>query len=165
MDEKAYQEFLNSTPFHGWEKESVVKIIHNISKVWDNIPKEQFKGIMGTIVKQFNENPDKTIEALKSGSIMKMFATPQLKNALAAAGVTYFFSGSRVFKSTSNARAMLIIVSRVGFAIPRSILLSVSVDKPVFKESCTCVNPFLALSAFILLANSLKYLSKLIFVL
>ena len=89
MDEKAYQEFLSSTPFRGWEKDSVVKIIHNISKVWDNIPKEHFKGIMGSIVKQFNENPDKTIEALKSGSIMKMFATPQLKNALAAAGVTW----------------------------------------------------------------------------
>ena len=44
---------------------------------------------MGSIVKQFNENPDKTIEALKSGSIMKMFATPQLKKALAAAGITW----------------------------------------------------------------------------
>ncbi len=89
MDEKAYQEFLSSTPFRGWEKDSVVKIIHNISKVWDNIPKEHFKGIMGSIVKQFNENPDKTIEALKSGAIMKMFATPQLKKALAAAGITW----------------------------------------------------------------------------
>ena len=89
MDEKAYQEFLSSTPFRGWEKESVVKIIQNISKVWDNIPKEHFKGIMGSIVKQFNENPDKTIEALKSGAIMKMFATPQLKKALAAAGITW----------------------------------------------------------------------------
>ncbi len=89
MDDKTYIEFLQKTPFRGWEKESVVKIVQNISKVWERIPKEQLKGIMGAIVKQFNENPDKLVEALKSGRIMKAFATPQIKSALAAAGVTW----------------------------------------------------------------------------
>lgn len=89
MDEQSYIEFMRKTPMRGWEKDSVVKIIGNISKVWENIPKEQFKNIMGTIIKQFNENPDKTMEAVKSGSIMKMFMTPQIKKALATAGITW----------------------------------------------------------------------------
>lgn len=89
MDESTYIEFLSHTPMRGWEKESVVKIINNMSKVWDNIPKEHCKKIFGAIIKQFNENPDKCMEALSSGSIMKMFSTPQLEKVLTAAGITW----------------------------------------------------------------------------
>ncbi len=89
LDNEKYIEFVSKSPFGGWEKESVVKILQNMSKVWDNIPKEESKRIMSAMIKQFNENPDKFVEAFKSGEIMKMFATPQVKKALTAAGISW----------------------------------------------------------------------------
>ena len=44
---------------------------------------------MLAMVKQFNENPDKFMEAMKSGKIMKIFATPEIKSAIAAAGISW----------------------------------------------------------------------------
>lgn len=88
-DQETYIKILKDTPFSGWEKESVIKSINNVAKMWDNIPKEESKRIFMALVKQFNENPDKFIEATKSGKIMSIFATPQIKTALAAAGTTW----------------------------------------------------------------------------
>ena len=84
-----YVKIMKNTPLSGWEKESVIKIVKNIAKMWDNIPKEETKRIMMAMVKQFNENPDKFIEAMKTGKIMNVFATPQIKSALAAAGISW----------------------------------------------------------------------------
>lgn len=84
-----YVKIVKHTPFGGWEKESVIKIVKNVAKIWDNIPKEESKRIMLAMVKQFNENPDKFMEAMKSGKIMKIFATPEIKSAIAAAGISW----------------------------------------------------------------------------
>ncbi len=84
-----YVKIVKHTPFGGWEKESVIKIVKNVAKIWDNIPKEESKRIMMAMVKQFNENPDKFVEAMKSGKIMKIFATPEIKSAIAAAGISW----------------------------------------------------------------------------
>lgn len=89
MDNEAYIKLVSGSPLGGWEKESVVKILQNMSKVWDNIPKEESKRIFSAMIKQFNENPDKFVEAFKSGKIMQMFATPQLKKALQIAGISW----------------------------------------------------------------------------
>lgn len=88
-DQETYIKILKGTPFSGWEKESVIKSINNVAKMWDNIPKEESKRIMMALVKQFNENPDKFIEATKTGKIMSIFLTPEIKTALAAAGVSW----------------------------------------------------------------------------
>ena len=88
-DQETYIKILKNTPFSGWEKESVIKSINNVAKIWDNIPKEEAKRIMLALVKQFNENPDKFIEATKSGKIMSIFITPQIKAALATAGISW----------------------------------------------------------------------------
>lgn len=89
MDDSTYINFVQSTPMRGWEKESVIKVIENISKVWENIPKEESKRIFSALIKQFNENPDKFVEGVKSGSIMNIFATPQIKKAVVAAGISW----------------------------------------------------------------------------
>lgn len=89
LDNEAYIKLVSGSPIGGWEKESVVKILNNMSKVWDNIPKEESKRIMSAMIKQFNENPDKFVEAFKSGKIMQMFATPQIKKALQIAGISW----------------------------------------------------------------------------
>ena len=88
-DQETYIKILKGTPFSGWEKESVIKSINNVAKMWDNVPKEESKRIMLALVKQFNENPDKFIEATKSGKIMSIFMTPQIKNTLATLGISW----------------------------------------------------------------------------
>lgn len=89
MEDATYIEFVSKTPMRGWEKESVIKVVQNVAKMWENIPKEESKRIFSALLKQFNENPDKFVEAVKTGKIMSMFATPQVKTALAAAGISW----------------------------------------------------------------------------
>ncbi|MCM1010503.1 MAG: hypothetical protein NC390_06475 [Fusobacterium sp.] len=89
LDNEAYVDIVRRTPVGGWERENVVKTIKNLAKMYDNIPKEELKRIQSTLIKQFQENPDKFYEAVKSGKIMQIFWTPQLQKALAVAGVSW----------------------------------------------------------------------------
>lgn len=89
LDDNAYIKLVSKTPIGGWEKENVIKIIKNISRIYENIPKEEVKRIQSALVKQFQENPDKFIEAVKSGKIMQIFMTPELQKGLAVAGISW----------------------------------------------------------------------------
>lgn len=89
IDNEAYLDLVKGSPFSSWEKENTIKVVKNFVKMYDNLPKEEMKKIMLTIIKEFNENPDKVAYALKNGNISKIFYTPQLDTAIKAAGITW----------------------------------------------------------------------------
>lgn len=89
MSDEEYLSFIERTPLSSWEKESVIKVMRDIGKVWDNIPKDECKQIFGALIKQLNENPDKFAQMIENGDLMKIFNTPQLKTAVAAAGISW----------------------------------------------------------------------------
>ena len=70
------------------DKETAIKILGNLEKSINNIPKAELKKIMDSMVKEFNKNPDEFIKLLTSGKIGEIFMTPQLQKALAVAGIS-----------------------------------------------------------------------------
>ena len=64
-------------------------IKNKLDKIFDNLPKEQYKKIFDTCIQQFNEHPDEFIKLLKNGEITSLFRTPELENALTIAGISW----------------------------------------------------------------------------
>ena len=70
------------------DKDSLVKILSNVEGVIDNIPKEELKNIMNSIIKEFNKNPDEFVKLVRDGKIASIFMTPGLKKTLSAIGIS-----------------------------------------------------------------------------
>lgn len=70
-----------------FNKEYIEEILPKVQKALDNIPKEEIKNILTKIVEEFDNNPDEFIETIKSNQALSLFVTPQLKKAMAVAGV------------------------------------------------------------------------------
>ena len=64
-----------------------------------------------------------------------------------------YFKGRRVFKSTSRAFAIDIIVNKVGLPTPLSIIFTVSSDIPALVARFNCEIFILALSTHMFLAS------------
>lgn len=72
----------------GLDKDTLLKILGNLEKSIDNIPKAELKKIMNSMIEEFNKNPDEFVKLVKSGRLTEIFLTPELQKTLAIAGVS-----------------------------------------------------------------------------
>ena len=72
----------------GLDKETLLKILDNLEKSIDNIPKAELKKIMNSMIEEFNKNPDEFVKLVTSGRLTEIFLTPELQSILAIAGVS-----------------------------------------------------------------------------
>ena len=90
--EENIQSIIDKTPIlkniNKLDKDSLVKILSNVEGVIDNIPKEELKNIMNSIIKEFNKNPDEFVKLVRDGKIASIFMTPGLKKTLSAIGIS-----------------------------------------------------------------------------
>lgn len=70
-------------------KDMMLKIIPKVQKVFENLPKEELDKITSKLVEEFNKRPDEMIKLMTSGKLSSIFITPQLRTALAAAGISW----------------------------------------------------------------------------
>ena len=71
------------------DKETFLRIIPKIETILANIPKEELSKITSRIIKEFNEHPDEFIKLVQTGKLGSIFITPEIKKALAIAGVSW----------------------------------------------------------------------------
>lgn len=70
-------------------KDMMLGMIPKVQKVFDNLPKEELDRITSKLVEEFNKRPDEMIKLMTSGKLSSIFITPQLRTALAAAGISW----------------------------------------------------------------------------
>lgn len=70
-------------------KDMMLKMIPKVQKVFENLPKEELDRITSKLVEEFNKRPDEMIKLMTSGKLSNIFITPQLRTALAAAGISW----------------------------------------------------------------------------
>ena len=70
-------------------KDMMLKMIPKVQKVFENLPKEELDKITSKLVEEFNKRPDEMIKLMTSGKLSSIFITPQLRTALAAAGISW----------------------------------------------------------------------------
>lgn len=76
--------------FNSLDKKTTLKILTDFEKIVDNIPKDKMNEIWNTLIKEFNERPDEFIKLVKSGGVKDLIFTPELRNTLAALGISWF---------------------------------------------------------------------------
>lgn len=70
-------------------KDMMLGMIPKVQKVFENLPKEELDRITSKLVEEFNKRPDEMIKLMTSGKLSSIFITPQLRTALAAAGISW----------------------------------------------------------------------------
>ena len=70
-------------------KDMMLGMIPKVQKVFENLPKEELDQITSKLVEEFNKRPDEMIKLMTSGKLSSIFITPQLRTALAAAGISW----------------------------------------------------------------------------
>ena len=70
-------------------KETMLQMIPKVQKVFDNLPKKELDRITSKLVEEFNKRPDEMIKLMTSGKLADIFITPQLRKALAVAGISW----------------------------------------------------------------------------
>ena len=70
-------------------KNMMLGMIPKVQKVFENLPKEELDKITSKLVEEFNKRPDEMIKLMTSGKLSSIFITPQLRTALAAAGISW----------------------------------------------------------------------------
>ena len=70
-------------------KDMMLKMIPKVQKVFENLPKEELDKITSKLIEEFNKRPDEMIKLMTSGKLSSIFITPQLRTALAAAGISW----------------------------------------------------------------------------
>ena len=115
MNDDDFYDLIMRTPFKQFTKEQCQNSLKDIAKVWENIPKEECQKIFDTMLKEFNEKPDNFVRMVKDGKIKDIFATPQIKRALAIAGVSWTaFTAVMTFVVESWLAEMQLRAGRLG---------------------------------------------------
>lgn len=89
MTNDDFAQFAENINFSSMDRKTALEIIPKLEKILNNIPKEEMTAIWNKIVQEFNAHPDEFIKLVKSGKVGKIFMTPGLKKALAAAGISW----------------------------------------------------------------------------
>ena len=89
MNDEEFKDFAEKINFSSMDKKTMLEIIPKVEKILDNIPKEEVQKILDVLVKEFNEHPDEFMKFVTSARVRKMFLTPKLEKALAAAGISW----------------------------------------------------------------------------
>ena len=89
MTDDEFQDLADKMHFSSMDRARMLRIIPNLQKIVDNIPKEQLEKIMGTLGQEFLKNPDEVVKLVSSGRIAQIFMTKALVNTAAAMGITW----------------------------------------------------------------------------
>ncbi len=85
-------EFQNKADLRGFssmDKKTMLSVISNLEKIYDNIPKEELAGIGKALLKELKEHPDEFMQALKSGTLATSLLTNGLVASAAAVGISW----------------------------------------------------------------------------
>ena len=90
MSKEEFEDFADfKLNMSSMNKETLLGLLPKIEKILDNIPKEELDKITDKLIKEFNEHPDEVIRLISTGKITNIFITPELKKALAVAGISW----------------------------------------------------------------------------
>lgn len=89
MTPEEFQAIADARHFSSMDRATMLKILPNIEKILNNIPKDELNKIGQTLLKEFKEHPDEFIKALKTGQLATIFMTDSLVRSAAAAGISW----------------------------------------------------------------------------
>lgn len=89
MTPEEFQAIADARRFSSMDKATMLKILPNIEKILNNIPKDELNKIGQTLLKEFKEHPDEFIKALRTGQLATVFMTDSLVRAAATVGVSW----------------------------------------------------------------------------
>lgn len=87
--EKEFDEMVSKIGLSFLEKDTVKNILPRLEKICQNVPKEELNQVFNSILKELQENPDEFVAMLRKNKVPNVFLTPNLKKALAVAGVSW----------------------------------------------------------------------------
>ena len=89
MTDAEFQAHADSRHFSSMDKKTMLNVLANLEKIFDNIPKDELKGIKNALQKELREHPDEFMKALRTGQLPAAFLTDGLIKAAAAAGISW----------------------------------------------------------------------------
>lgn len=89
MTDAEFQAHADSRHFSSMDKKTMLNVLSNLEKIFDNIPKDELKGIKNALQKELREHPDEFMKALRTGQLPAAFLTDGLIKAAAAAGISW----------------------------------------------------------------------------
>ena len=89
MTEVEFQNKADLRGFSSMDKKTMLSVISNLEKIYDNIPKEELAGIGKALLKELKEHPDEFMQALKSGTLATSLLTNGLVASAAAVGISW----------------------------------------------------------------------------
>lgn len=89
MSDDDFAMYVERIRFSSMDKKTLLEIIPKLEKIFDNIPKAESQKIWNKIVEEMQTHPDEFLQLLRSGKIGKIFMTPGLEKAIAAAGISW----------------------------------------------------------------------------
>lgn len=89
MTDAEFQAHADSRHFSSMDKKTMLNVLSNLEKIFDNIPKDELNGIKNAMLKELKEHPDEFMKALRTGQLPAAFLTDGLVKAAAAAGISW----------------------------------------------------------------------------
>ena len=89
MTDAEFQAHADSRHFSSMDKKTMLNVLSNLEKIFDNIPKDELNGIKNALLKELKEHPDEFMKALRTGQLPAAFLTDGLIKAAAAAGISW----------------------------------------------------------------------------
>ncbi len=89
MTDAEFQAHADSRHFSSMDKKTMLNVLSNIEKIFNNIPKDELNGIKNAMLKELKEHPDEFMKALRTGQLPAAFLTDGLIKAAAAAGISW----------------------------------------------------------------------------
>ena len=89
MTEIEFQNKADSMGFSSMDKKTMLSVISNLEKIYDNIPKEELVGIRNALLKELKEHPDEFMRSLTSGTLATSLLTNGLVKSAAAVGISW----------------------------------------------------------------------------
>ena len=89
MTDAEFQAHADSRHFSSMDKKTMLNVLANLEKIFDNIPKDELNGIKNAMLKELKEHPDEFMKALRTGQLPAAFLTDGLIKAAAAAGISW----------------------------------------------------------------------------
>ncbi len=89
MTDVEFQSYADLRHFSSMDKKTMLNVLANLEKIFDNIPKDELKGIKNALQKELKEHPDEFMKALRTGQLPAAFLTDGLIKAAAAAGISW----------------------------------------------------------------------------
>ena len=71
------------------DKAYLLDCINKLKIISEKLPEKEFKTILSSMLKEFNEHPDEFLAYVRTGKILNIYQTPSLQKAALAAGISW----------------------------------------------------------------------------